>query len=133
LREKRRLVNIKADAVAGAVSHGDKRERRIIGRQAHRVAMFDDHRAGRLMYFFTGHTCAHGCNGGSFGSDDGGVPFDKLITDLAIDHGARAVAVVERGAIARENIHDHRLLCAQLAVVRLRASAHHRCGGMHEQ
>jgi len=52
---------------------------------------------------------------GGLGGYHGGVHAAQFVGDLAVDRGARTIAVVQRRAIAREDIDNHRLFGSQLA------------------
>lgn len=68
------------------------------------------------MHGLTGDADLDDAFGGGLGGADGGVHALHLVGDIAVDHGAGAVAVVAGTSVAREDVDDDGLTGAQFAV-----------------
>jgi len=71
---------------------------------------FDDFDCGGV-YGVGGDACFGRVLGGGFGFYYGGVHFDDLIGDVAVDYAAGAVAVVVGGFDVGEEVDDDGLAC----------------------
>ncbi len=80
------------------------------------VAVFHDCGDRRLVYVFARHPGPRGGHPGTLGVADHGMHPGHFVGNVAMHDGARAIAVVQRGFVPREDIDDHRLAGPQLAV-----------------
>ena len=122
-------MHVEAQAVARAVRHAAPCVGPVRRRHAAREPMRVDDRKGRAVDVLARGARTHGGDAGTLGLVDGGVHGAHRRVRLAVHHRARAVAVVERALAAREDVDDHRLPRAQLAVAVLVAVCSLRAAG----
>lgn len=110
------LVDFEPKSMSGSVGHAGKRVGSVLGRQTHLVPCAQDRLHSGFVDRLAGHSGANGSGRSEFRCDDGAVHRFEFRGHRTVDHGSRAIAVVEVGFDSWKYIDDHGLFGEQRTV-----------------